>query len=522
MGFRKQVEPIIKLINMILSKNSINSIVASPALLLPDEHAFALPEKVLQFGTGVLLRGLPDLIIDNANKKGLFNGRIVVVKSTSNGGTDAFDEQDGLYTVCIRGVEDGNKISSDYVVSVLSRVLAASGEWEEILVCATNPEMEVVISNTTELGITLTKDNVHASPPQSFPGKLLAFLYKRFKFFNGDTAKGMVILPTELIPGNAEKLLSIVLELAHQNGLETAFIDWVENANHFCNTLVDRIVPGKLGKEEQARVEGELGYQDGLMIMSEKYALWAIQSGSDKVKEVLSFADGENGVVISPDINKFRELKLRLLNGSHSFSCGLAMLAGFDTVKEAMADTGFTNYITQLMNDAIIPSVVGESISKEEAEQFAQKLLDRYRNPFIEHHWLSITLQYSSKMNMRNVELIKQYALRFGHPSPLMALGMAGHILFLRSTPEADGKYYSKAGDNKYLVTDENAAKYSVAWKENETAETVKAVFDNRELWQYDLNSLPGFADEVTHWLNILIDNGAFFAMQQATAQTTV
>ena len=495
---------------------------ASTDLALPGDGIFALPEKVLQFGTGVLLRGLPDFLINDANNKGLFNGRIVVVKSTSTGDTDAFDAQDGLYTVCIRGIEGGKKNASNHIVSSISRVLSASTQWEEILLCAENPEMELIISNTTELGITLIKDNVLATPPQSFPGKLLAFLYRRYKVFNGDVNKGMVVVPTELIPVNADKLLSIVLELAHQNGLEISFIDWLENANQFCNSLVDRIVPGKFGSKEQSEVEAELGYEDNLMIMSEKYALWAIQSGNEKVKQVLSFADDSNGVIISPDINKFRELKLRLLNGSHTFSCGLAVLAGFDTVKEAMVNEAFANYISMLMNDAIIPSVTGDNITHGEAKDFADKVVDRYRNPFIEHHWLSITMQYSSKMSMRNVALIEEYIQRFGQPSSLMALGMAGHILFLRCMPEADGKYYGKAGGKKYLVTDENAIKYCEAWKQGKTASTVNAILSNEVLWGKDLTQLPGFATEVTSWLTVLLDEGVFNAMQNVVSQTTV
>ena len=204
---------------MTLSKKSIPDIPVLPEIVIPQNAIFSLPEKVLQFGTGVLLRGLPDFMISKANDEAVFNGRIVVVKSTSNGATDSFDEQDGLYTVCIRGIDDGNKIANNHIVSSISRVLSASSQWEEILQCASNPDMQIIISNTTELGIVLTKDNVHASPPQSFPGKLLAFLYQRFKIFEADITKGMVIIPTELIPANADKLLSIVLEFAHQNGL---------------------------------------------------------------------------------------------------------------------------------------------------------------------------------------------------------------------------------------------------------------------------------------------------------------
>ena len=317
---------------MYLSKINMEKIPVRPGVIIPDATVFSLPEKVLQFGTGVLLRALPDFIIDNANKKSFFNGRIVMVKSTS-GDTDAFNLQDGLYTVCVRGINEGKTIEENCIISSVSRVLSASNEWNLILETAGNPNMQVIISNTTEVGITLIKDNVHATPPQSFPGKLLSFLYRRFKIFNGDPTKGMVVIPTELIPGNADKLLAIVKELAHQNNLGMSFLDWLENANYFCNSLVDRIVPGKPALAEQEKIEDSLGYKDELMIMSEAYALWAIQSNNEKVKEILSFASGDEGVIIAGDISKFRELKLRLLNGPHTFSCGLAWLAGFKTVK---------------------------------------------------------------------------------------------------------------------------------------------------------------------------------------------
>jgi tagaturonate reductase len=501
---------------MILSKNILASIPSSPDLFIPEEELLGLPERVLQFGTGVLLRGLPDFFIHRANCNGLFNGRIVVVKSTSNGDTDSFAEQDGMYTVCIRGTENGLNVSQNHIVSSVSRVLSASNEWDQILDCASNPDMQIIISNTTELGITLTNDNVLASPPASFPGKLLAFLYQRFKIFNGDVEKGMVIIPTELIPDNADKLFSIVLELSHQNCLENAFIEWLKNSNYFCNSLVDRIVPGKFSAEAQQKNESEFGFQDNLMIMSEKYSLWAIQSGNTKVKGILSFADEAEGIIIATDISKFRELKLRLLNGSHTFTCGLASIAGFDTVKEAMRDEDFTKFITKLTIDGIIPSITNEKISKEEAEQFVNKVLDRYRNPFIEHKWLSICTQYSSKMKMRNVSLIVEYSIRFGKPSPMMSLGLAAHILFMRSIKENDGKYYGSNPESKYPITDENAAFYSQNWQLNNISLLVSTILGNRDLWDTNLNEIPGLPDQVIHWLNLLIEKGATYAMKQA------
>ncbi|MEP6927047.1 MAG: tagaturonate reductase [Ginsengibacter sp.] len=497
----------------------MQKIPAWSGLVIPDEYLFSLPEKVLQFGTGVLLRALPDFIIDKANKKNFFNGRIVIVKSTRSGNTDAFHKQDGLYTVCIRSTSEGKKVEENHIISSVSRVLSASNEWDTVLETAANPQMQVIISNTTEIGITLIKDNIHATPPESFPGKLLSYLYRRFKIFNGDVTKGMVVIPTELIPSNADKLLAILQELAHQNDLEKSFLNWLNNANYFCNSLVDRIVPGKLAITDQEQIENSLGYKDELMIMSEAYALWAIQSDNEKVKEILSFASENEGVVIAGDISKFRELKLRLLNGSHTFSCGLAFLSGFKTVKDAMADEHFSGYITQLMFNEIIPSITSNTINKNEAEIFATKVLDRFRNNFIDHKWLSICMQYSSKMRLRNNDVIINYIHRFNKIPSHMAMGMAAHILFMKTTKGTDEKFYGQYNGNQYLVEDQHAALYADYWKNFPEELLVDEILSNEELWGGSFSALKSFKIKVSYWLQLMIDKGVLFTLQQHDKQ---
>src|SRR6266496_6081708 len=176
---------------MQLNKENLKNITAQN-VIKPPEHIFELPDKVLQFGTGVLLRGLPDYFIDKANRNGIFNGRIVVVKSTATGAIDSFSQQDGLYTLCIRGIENGKRIEETIINSSVSRVLSANEDWNTILKCAYDPAMQIIVSNTTEVGIVLdTHDDIHLSPPRSFPGKLLRFLYERFKAFNGNNESGM-------------------------------------------------------------------------------------------------------------------------------------------------------------------------------------------------------------------------------------------------------------------------------------------------------------------------------------------
>ena len=493
---------------MNLSKNNLEKTGAAAQLDKPSAALFELPEKVLQFGTGVLLRGLPDYFIDKANKQGIFNGRIVIVKSTSAGDSGAFVTQDGLYTQCIRGIENGQKKEENIINASVSRVLSAGDAWQKVLDCAANPDMQIIISNTTEVGITLVEEDIHRNPPSSFPGKLLAFLYKRYQVFNADRSKGMVILPTELITDNGKKLKAIVLELARFNGLEQPFVDWLES-NYFCSTLVDRIVPGKLAPAQHEKMQQELGYADELMIMSESYSLWAIEAADKQVNDILSFAPADRGVVIEPDINVFRELKLRLLNGTHTFSCGLACLAGFRTVKEAMDDSAFPRFMEVLMMQEIVPSITGENLLQSNAEDFASKVLDRFRNPHIEHLWLSITMQYTSKMKMRNLPVLKKYYERKGSVPAHMALGFAAYLLFMKGEKGGDGKFYGSAHGNAYLVNDDSAEYFAQAWQEQDAAVLVQKVLSNTALWDYNLSMLPGFADAVTAQLQQLQQEGA-------------
>ena len=391
---------------MQLSKYNLKNI-QSGKVLLPDPAMLDLPEKVLQFGAGVLLRGLPDYFIDKANRQGIFNGRIVVVKSTDAGDATAFDKQDGLYTICVRGIEGSIKREENIVCSSISRVLSAKSGWNKILECAHNPQMKIIISNTTEVGIELVQDDIKRYPPVSYPGKLLAFLYERFKAFEGSKQSGFVIIPTELIVNNGKKLESIVTELARLNSLEESFIIWLKNCNSFCNSLVDRIVPGKPDPVLKSEIENDLGYVDDLMLMTEVYRLWAIE-GNKEISKVLSFANVDKAVVIAEDIDLFRELKLRLLNGTHTLSCGIAYLAGFQTVNEAMNDDRMQHYISTLMQQEIAIAIPYKTTA-EQTEAFSNSCLDRFRNPFIQHRWLSITAQYSSKMKMRLVPVLQQY-----------------------------------------------------------------------------------------------------------------
>lgn len=496
---------------MKLSRYNLKNINAKD-LVVPEDKIFDLPEKVLQFGTGVLLRGLPDYFIDKANREGIFNGRIVVVKSTSAGDSADFQKQDGLYTLCVRGLENGEKKTENIINSSISRVLSATNEWEQILDCAKNIQMKIIISNTTEVGIQLVHEDIRKHPPVSFPGKLLAFLLARYNAFGGSADSGMVIVPTELVVNNGKKLESIVLELAHLNGLEDGFILWLESNNHFCNTLVDRIVPGKPDKASLALLEEELGYEDNLLVMSEVYRLWAIEGG-EEVKKALSFAPCDEGVVIVPDIELYRELKLRLLNGSHTLSCGLAFLAGFDTVMTAMEDKTFSAFVSDLMQQDIAPSIPFE-VDAAQAKDFCLKVLDRFRNPEIRHQWLAITTQYTSKMQMRIMPVLLKHYQDTDMVPEKMALGFAAYLYFMKAIRQTDGKYYGDLNGESYVINDDLTAAFMNSWKGNDTAKVVQEILGDTTLWGSDLNVLPGFSKAVAEKLGMIAEKGASASLE--------
>ncbi|GAB3882976.1 tagaturonate reductase [Spirosoma agri] len=466
-----------------------------------------LPERVLQFGTSVLLRGLPDYLIDKANRQGIFNGRIVVVKSTDGGDMNAFHQQDNLYTLCIRGVEDQQLVEETIVCSAISRVLSAKQDWEDILTLAASPDLQIVISNTTEVGIQLVQDDIRQAPPLSYPGKLLAVLYARYLAFDGDPGKGLVIVPTELIPDNGTRLEAILLELAHRNALESEFIDWIETANTCCNSLVDRIVPGRPDPATQRALSEQLGYTDELLTVSEVYSLWAIE-GDERVQQVLSFEQADESVVIRPNIDLFRELKLRLLNGTHTLSCGLAFLSGFDTVREAMDDNRLAAFIQTMMLAELIPGIP-YAVDVKTAQRFGFQVLDRFRNPFVEHRWLAITMHYSMKMQMRNVSVLLRYYETLQATPRYIALGFAAYLLFMRATVRQDGIWYGDRNGETYPIHDDQAGYFADLWARLTPSEVTQTVLQNTTLWGHDLSQLPGFSAAVATYLTHLIEQGA-------------
>jgi tagaturonate reductase len=311
------------------------------------------------------------------------------------------------------------------------------------------------------------------------------------------------------------------LELAHLNNLDFKFIEWLESHNTFCNSLVDRIVPGKPNAADTKKIEASLGYEDELLTMSEVFSLWAIE-GDERVKEILSFSKADEGVIITPDITLFKELKLRLLNGTHTFNCGTAFLCGFNITREAITHPVYGNFTKKLMHEEIA-SAIPFSIEKKVKEDFANNTFERFCNPFIDHQWQSITVQYTSKMKMRNVPLLQRhYELTSSVPLH-MAAGFAAFLLYMKVTRKAGNKYYGERNGEEYEIKDDSAEYFYHLWKSNSAGEVAKEVMRNEELWDTDLTQLPGFLQAVQEQLQDMMTNGVLQTVEQLeTRKVTV
>ncbi|MGA0560720.1 tagaturonate reductase [Larkinella sp. VNQ87] len=491
------------------------------------------PERVLQFGTGVLLRGLPDYLIHKANQQGIFNGSIVVVKSTG-GTTDEFADQDGLYTVVNRGIQKGELINKHTVVSAISRVISAHDNWKAVLDVAKKPSLQVIISNTTEVGIQYVEESIFQNPPQSYPAKLTAFLYERFKNFGGGRNKGLVVIPTELITDNGLKLRNIVEKVALHNELGKLFMKWLKYHVRFCNSLVDRIVPGKPDAETHQQLQQDLGYQDNLLIMAEPYRLWAIE-GDDRVKNMLTFAKADASVIIDEDINFYRERKLRVLNGGHTISVPLAYLLGLETVNEMMQHPLMGRFVEEVITQEIVPTLPEWMIPENNpnaVREFAADVLDRFRNPYIEHLLLSITLHETSKMRARNLPTIQRFMENSQQVPARMALGFAAYLRFMKAVRVQEGTYLgetatSTGGIITYPIRDDYAEYFYKLWQQVDVHDVasvrnfVQTLCADTTLWETDLSGLSGFADAVADHLNNLLTLGPEATLERQIATET-
>lgn len=463
-------------------------------------------EKILQFGEGNFLRAFVDWMVDITNEKTDFNGNIVMVQPLDRGMSDQINAQKGLYTTVLRGVQDGKTVEETRLITSVSRCLNTYAEHEAYMKIAESDELRFVISNTTEAGIAYDPAAKADDAPQaSFPGKVTAFLYRRFTRFKGDEAKGLVFIPCELIDKNGDKLREIVLRHADEWKLGKAFTDWVEKACDFCNSLVDRIVPG-YPKDEADTLCGKLGYKDNLLVTAEIFHLWVIESSKDYSVE-LPLAQAGLNVIWTKDMSFYRTRKVRILNGAHTMTVPSAFLYGLDSVEECIKDPLVHGFMKKGIFEEIIPSMLGAHAQKGDQEAltaYANDVLERFANPYINHMLLSITLNSVSKFKTRNLPSLLAYMDIIKSVPPALSFSLAALIAFYEIKTSVNGEYTGLRGEKEYPIKDDLPVleRFTTLYGkggsiEDKAARLSKEVLSDTSWWGEDLTARPGLEDAV-------------------------
>lgn len=453
------------------------------------------PERILQIGEGNFLRCFIDWQIDILNEtKGLDAG-VVVARPIDSDQPPSLNSQDGLYTTVLRGYDEDGQLHNDKrIITCVTRELSIYREYADFLALARNPKLRFIVSNTTEAGIAYNdQDRFSDAPPASYPAKLTRFLYERFVHFRGARDTGFIILPCELIDDNGDKLKEIVRRYIRLWNLSDDFLDWIDQSNTFCSTLVDRIVTGYPHTEADA-LEEEFGYRDRFMVTGEYFHLFVIK-GPAFVKDELKLADSGLNIEIVDDLRPYKQRKVGILNGSHTALVPVAYLSGIELVKDAVAEPQLANYLQRLLDEEIIPSL---GMPVDYLKEFAASVIGRFKNPFIDHRLLDISLNSMTKFKTRLLPQFLSYCQQNQAVPPLMTLSLAALICFYRG--KVDGNGYPLKDDQPFLEL------YAKLWGEagmnavdKVTARDIASqVLGLEQHWETDLFAIDGLLEQVT------------------------
>ena len=493
-----------------LTRKLLPSIQTKDLVIGPREE---YPVKVMQFGEGNFLRAFIDWMIDKSNEAGRFGGMVQLVQPLPQGMADFINEQDGLYTLILRGMENGAPAEYKRVVTCVKGCLKTDSEWDKVVECACLPSLELVFSNTTEAGIEYRPEAyTPGKAQQTYPAKLASLLYERFKAGR----KGLVIVPCELIDKNGAKLRECILHYAADWKLGGGFVKYVENECAFLNTLFDRIVAGYPRAEAAAYCE-KLGYEDKLLDCGELFHLFVIE-GDEKFRKVIPFAEAGLNLVWTSNQTPYRSRKVRFLNGGHTSSVLAAYLAGFDFVDKMTADPLFGRYLRTALFDEVFPTV---QLPDGEKKAFAESIIDRFLNPFANHQLISISLNSISKWQVRVLPSLLDYVELKGRLPKVLTFSFAALLAFYRGTKNADGKWIGKRAAGSYPISDDDAkittinAAYAELDRSGDYRSFIETIASKTDFWGRDLNQVPGFTDAAAAYLKSIEDDGVAAAVRK-------
>ncbi|WP_068784701.1 tagaturonate reductase [Paenibacillus phocaensis] len=459
--------------------------------LFPDLPTY--PERMIQFGEGNFMRAFTTWQVQQMNKRGQFEGSVVMIKPQASPVSEHYAKQDHLYTVLINGIAEQRVVREHEILSSVSRLISPYTEYEQFLALAEQDSLEFITSNTTEAGIVYNPDDRLTDRPQrSFPGKLTALLYRRYQLGK----QGFTILPCELIDRNGEKLREIVLRHAADWDLGDGFAKWIERDNTFCCSLVDRIVPG-YPQDKAEQLEQELGYQDRLIVTAEPYLLWVIE-GPTGLSERLPLAEAGLNVIFTDDLHPYREQKVHLLNGPHTAMAALGLLAGLETVEDVMKDEDLSVFVRELMEEETIPML---DLPKAGLQAYAEAVRERFMNPFIRHELASISLNSIAKFQTRLLPVLLRYQRERGELPKRITLALAALLVGYR------GDRLQRKDSPDVL------SHFDKAWAQ-QPAEVIPTLMQEVKLWGEDLSGIPELVNTLEQYVRKLDAFGARATLQ--------
>lgn len=454
--------------------------------------------KVIQFGEGNFLRAFVDYMFDILNEKSGFNGGIAVVKPIEFGSVAQFERQDNLYTVLLRGLSGGSRVVEKRIVTSIERTLSCYEDYVEYSSLASLVTLKYVVSNTTEAGITLDlSDSLELCPPKTYPGKLTKFLYERYRFFGGRREYGLTILPVELIDDNGKELKRCVVVLAQKWELGDDFLDWLDEACVFASTLVDRIVTGYPRDDDKAIFE-ELGYEDKLLVTGEPFALWVIEADRDISKDI-PFDKIGLPVIFTDNHKPYKQRKVRILNGAHTSFVLASYLAGNDYVGQSMEDELIRRFMYDTIFNEVIPTL---ELPEKELNDFAGAVIDRFKNPFIKHSLLAISLNSVSKWRTRCLPSFLGYIERYKKLPDHLTFSLAALIAFYSGSRISDGALIGTRGGDEYRIQDDpNVLEFFRSSSSLPSYELTENFLQNESFFGCDLSAEQGVTGRVSQYL---------------------
>lgn len=465
------------------------------------------PTRVIQFGEGNFLRAFVDWSIDILNEQTNLDAGITIVRPIDTDFPPSLNIQDGLYTTIIRGLnEQGEEVSESRIIRSVNNEINPYQNYEEYLALAHDKNIRFVFSNTTESGISYHEnDKFDDRPPISFPAKITRLLFERFNYFKGDINKGWVIIPCELIDYNGEALKALILRYTQEWQLSAEFIQWLESANTFCSTLVDRIVTG-YPRDEAQKLEQELGYHDVFLDTAEHFYLFVIQ-GPEWLLQELHLDKHPMNIQIVNDIKPYKERKVAILNGAHTAMVPVAWLCGLNTVGEAMQDKHIQQFVEKLLNEDIIPVL---DLPESELREFAMAVIGRFQNPYIQHQLLSIALNSMTKFKTRILpQLIT--GIKKGYVSERLSFALAALLVF----------YRGQRFDESYPLQDDEIwlTRFAQMWPQVgralTTKEFVSVILSDESHWEQDLSVNSELVNKVAMYIDSILTHGMRNAVTQ-------